>query len=459
MKSFKKIIVLALVVMLAAAMTVTALAAAGAGTWVASETANSTTTVKQASVWNNEDGITDVSYKVDYNKGANNRVKTAFAFEITAGAAAGASSTAPEIKAGDLTGIKFGTATGVTVDTSSDDKAKLAFAANDANATKDVKVEFDTSAFADTGAGIYRYIITETLTAEQQALGIKSDSATGSVRYMDVYVENGATADAAMKVTNVVMFKTVGQPTLKDTIPEGAADGLFDQADYAALEKVDNFENTIGTKKPDPNDPDPTNPDPDDEFYGYTVTITKTVEGPLGSKTAYFPFTLSLAYTDDTTDSDTSLAGLKVQLSYNEANGTVATNPTELTFGDNNTLSTDAIQLKHGGSVTVKGVPATVVAQVKETIAETEGYTITSTATDFNAGAGITTAVKVETDFVTTGTVIKDDAKSGTFAYTNTRNAISPTGVVMKVAPFASMFAAGIILIAIVRRRKDEVEA
>lgn len=451
----KKILALLLAAMMVLGMT-SAMAADSAGAWTTTENAKG-----QKDVWlvgSGADGINAVTFQVYYNEGSNNRVKTGFKLTTTAGTAVAAAENKLAVKAGPLGAVAY-VAVADTVridDTTGSDIATVLFAANDANDHKNVTINIDPTQFT-TGAGVYRYVITETITDEMAALGIKATE--GTVRYLDVYVTNGTTTNP-YKISAVVMTKgdAAPDPTLEDT----NANNLKDKATYA--NKVNSIKNTIGDKK----DPDPENPeepdDPTDDVYGYTFKLKKKVEGGLGDKNEYFPFQVKLTYTDVTADADTTLAGYKVQVAYSakaKSNGNVS----ELTFGDDNTLTTTSkdFQIQDGGIITIKGIPAGVKVEVKEEVDANENYTLSSEVTEMgDTTTKVAAADKkmTETTFGTSGVIqkVEDTSKIGTIEYTNTKEEISPTGVVLRFAPYFAMFAAGCVLFLILATKRSKKE-
>jgi hypothetical protein len=111
------------------------------------------------------------------------------------------------------------------------------------------------------------------------------------------------------------------------------------------------------------------------------------------------------------------------------------------------------IQLKGGESIVISGLTKEVAAQITEKIDSSLGYYISSEVKNFAAGS-TTTVSDVQAD---TGTEGKMKDSNASVTYTNTKDAISPTGVVLRTAPYVMMIGfAAFFILAARRRREDE---
>ena len=168
----------------------------------------------------------------------------------------------------------------------------------------------------------------------------------------------------------------------------------------------------------DPTDPDPT-PDTND------LVITKTVDGQMGSHSEKFDFTVTLPGTEND----------KYNAQY-EKDGNTIGDPVTLTGGKNT-----GIKLAHGESLRIYGlVDDTSVYTVSETDYRSSGYT---TKIHDNDGRDVVN--------------VTYDADNNDIAVVNTRNAVSPTGIVMNVAPYALLVvvAAAGCFVFLRKRRED----
>ena len=173
---------------------------------------------------------------------------------------------------------------------------------------------------------------------------------------------------------------------------------------------------------------------PDEKSSGYINTLTqydfdfsKTISGNQGDKNKRFNFTLKI------TGANPGVYPVKT----NDVTG----NPTSITVGINGT-ATGEYSLTNGSTVKVVGLNAGAVCTVTE---NPDDYTATHKLDtgEENSGAD-------------SGNVTLNSDHS--VAFTNTRNGIIPTGIIMTIAPFAigiCVFGAVFIFIIVRRKRRS----
>lgn len=154
------------------------------------------------------------------------------------------------------------------------------------------------------------------------------------------------------------------------------------------------------------------------------LTISKTVTGDFADETKDFTFTITITGVADKT--------------YNvyKKDKVIKT----LTSG-----KSDTITLKHGESVVIKGLEAA------------DTYTVVETNEDYTPSinnAGVTVNGATATGDMT----IDKTSAAKTVAYTNERNASTPGGVIMTIAPYALMvvLAGAFAVVFLTRRNRAE---
>ena len=171
--------------------------------------------------------------------------------------------------------------------------------------------------------------------------------------------------------------------------------------------------------------------DPDDKSSGYINSLTqhdfefsKTIAGNQGDKNKRFNFTLNI----------TGATPGVYPVETNDVTG----NPTSITVGANGT-ATEEYSLTNGSTVKVTGLNEGAVCTVTE---DEDDYTPTYSLDGGNAVSGNSRAV-----------TLADSDHS--VAFTNTRNGIIPTGIIMTIAPFAiGICVFGAVFIFIICRKK-----
>ena len=173
---------------------------------------------------------------------------------------------------------------------------------------------------------------------------------------------------------------------------------------------------------------------PDEKSSGYINTLTqydfdfsKTISGNQGDKNKRFNFILNIT-------------GANPGVYPVETND-VTGNPTSITVGTNGTATGEYL-LTNGSTVKVTGLNEGAVCTVTE---DEDDYTPTYSLDGGNAVSGNSRAV-----------TLADSDHS--VAFTNTRNGIIPTGIIMTIAPFAigiCVFGAVFIFIIVRRKRRS----
>lgn len=207
--------------------------------------------------------------------------------------------------------------------------------------------------------------------------GLNCDGA--NTIYLDVYVTN---AVGGCEISDYVMTTSVNAPNNTTGAPV-----------YDAASKFTGDE---------------------DAYTTYTLTVTKNIEGTMADLTGTFSidvdFTNLSNGTKVTVDGTPTMTGaLNHELSVNKS------------LGDN-------------GTMRITGIPADAVYTVVENLSSNAGYSVTYTHDDDTPkDAGYSNGEYTTVNASQMGSANHD------VVVINTKNAVSPTGVIMNVAPYALM--------------------
>ena len=343
--------------------------------------------------------------------------------------------------------VKAGPADGVTLSDSTAvfTSSEVTLSSGTAEITDNITVSVDLTKFANTtyGPGIYRYTITDTTAINDlYAAGITRDDNYNTTRDLDVYIKYNA-AGTALEVYGYVLLDTPVSPEgvddqpLQWVTPTTKSSGYIDAAETYT-----------------------------DEYHTIDLTLTKVVTGDMGNKNHQFPFAFTVSnlglnyYHGETTantsasytaTATTSISGIglangetysirglnpKATINYTETNDTVDTYTLTVT---NNGGASSYVKDNAGTSADIHDVEIAMLVGTKTT----ETMAVSNYDTDNSV-----TSVKA--------TIAATDAQAVTF--TNNLNAISPTGVVLRIAPYALMLVAGFVFFVLMRRRREEAE-
>ena len=388
-----------------------------------------------------------------------------YTYAITAGTAgisvtdattdhANSTAVTAQTKAG--VGISDITVTGTSANTIAWTAAETVTADDDGAANnKDLAIDFSNVVFG--AAGVYRYVITETPhdgVASYAATGVTETTSTTNphVRYLDVYVRpaptgftDGTLADDWDIYGYVCMLESEEITDAGDTATTGAVKtngfvaGTNDGTAYLA-----------------------------DSYYTYNVTVSKTVTNDNYAKANHaFPFTVLFTNSTITQAVDISSSTTGTAGGYTDPASAA------LSAGTTNGILT----LKDSSSVKYIGIPNGTNVEVYETNDVTGvTYEVTTTLDGTDtvdkavvSGTAPTTAVTQttkaayeSTKATFTPTVDTDDDVAHAIAVVNNLQLISPTGFVVRFAPYMLVLMGGIFLIVlgvVLYKRTNKEEA
>ena len=276
--------------------------------------------------------------------------------------------------------------------------ADVTYSVGDAALTKKATVDFSNVTF--NAPGIYRYIITETESGNNGIYeNIKDD--TNAKRYLDVYVQNVLTEDkvTGYKITNYVLTETALIPIISE-------DGEKVIYGDGKSSKSVGYTNKYST---------------------WSLTLDKTLAGTMADYSKEFSFTIVIKGMQ--TGSKVTVDGTQFGTAADEHGNIVITKT-----------------LGNGEKTVITGIPANASYEITENLTDADGYT---PSIEVKAAAIKENGNKtVKADM---------DASNEVVHYTNTKNAVTPTGIAMTVAPYILMVAvAGIFAVLFLRRRHEE---
>lgn len=176
------------------------------------------------------------------------------------------------------------------------------------------------------------------------------------------------------------------------------------------------------------------------------LSINKTVDGTMASRDQYFKFTVELNGPSADVNTTYEIEGLDAVVPVNAYNPSEITNAKiiEMVGGKGKV----DLWLKHGQTATIKDLLSGTSYTVSETVAD--GYTAESAIT------GDTTGIQAG------GATASDSSlqSSATVAFTNTKEATVPTGVVLNTnaAFMGLLLAAAMLLVVSAGKRKETAE-
>ena len=299
-------------------------------------------------------------------------------------------------------------------------------------------------------AGIYRYKVTESQNPpDVTTVGLEArDASYSNERYLDVYIANGTTA-GTLVLSGAVFFKTDSKDTSSPV--NNATDAIT-----TTTEKTTGFEpgTPAGTSG---STIDYTNDKTVDRYTTYDIEVKKSITGNLADKTHQFPFYVNITNT---------ISGAKY--TYTDVTGSSVADPisgTSIAKGADDKTNT-TLKLKDGESIKFVGVPSNQTSplsiDVKEWNDTVDKYTASVELTSGTAPAVTGAAMDANSAtpaVIGTFDIKANDAANQKMTVTNNLAEISPTGYVVRIAPYVLMLAGGIALLVVTRRRREDAQA
>jgi len=276
-------------------------------------------------------------------------------------------------------------------------------------------ITVDLSAVDFSAAGVYRYKITETYDYEKTGVVNGNDH----IRYLDVYVKNSDT-EGEYIIYGYVLFTN-------DNSIDGSS-GHTDETSVSAAKKTEGF---VGENA--------------DKYYTYNLTVKKILQGDDGMINHEFPFGISF-------EGEEAYVLPKIS-------GDARTKPNWTAKGtmDSFNIDVDSNYLKIASSkfVEIIGIPVgTKVTLIEKNDVAGTTYLASSDGADTNAESkNIGTGVASNEAIVNARTA--GPATDKIVIFHNSLKLISPTGIVMRFAPYALILGAGIVLLIVALKRKS----
>jgi len=288
--------------------------------------------------------------------------------------------------------------------------------------SKNIPLSVDLTKFAS--AGVYRYKITETVAAaDLETAAIVRSNDYVSERYVDVYIKNN---NGALEVYGFTCF-------------EGN--------DNTSLTAASSNKNAGFVKGSDLSDVD--------VYYTYNLSVKKVITGTLADMIHEFPFSISVGGQDST-------AKYQYKLADAAANTDALLNGAAITQN-----------LGHNKVIEIYGLPGNATINVTETNDTADAYALTisndksGSVNTFAAAiaAGATASMKdaavVITDYSASSvaTVAAATQAYGAIEFENSLDAVSPTGLLIRFAPYVIMFGMAWLFVIASKNTKEEKKA
>ncbi|MBQ8122866.1 MAG: hypothetical protein IJ170_06100 [Ruminococcus sp.] len=319
---------------------------------------------------------------------------------------------------------------------------------NENTAERALTVNIDATKFpADSPAGIYRYVITDTTTAATlTAAGIERNADYDTARYLDVYTKYGN--DGKLQVYGYVLLK--GKSGVNTSL-------VYDTAAKETT-KVTGFDTESETGAAGEYNSGTPN---SDEYHTYNVEVKKEVEGSLADPKREFPFQIDLS--NDIIKSQDEFYCTQTGVA-NEEKGTLSTSG-NWTFGTAG--ATSDLNLKNGESILITGLPTGTKIKVTEFNSAPDTYTVSAKDTDgepitlkCGENTGNSLAVAPSNTAAMNATFDVDNtSKLDTITFKNTLKDISVTGVAFAAAPFALILLAGAFFFGLFMKNRKKNES
>lgn len=411
MKRFTKIMAILMITALIMSFAIISTSAATTYTGVT----GGTTTFSKYLIVDTDTNIPNVTFDFSIAPITTGKAATANTVAVYAPASAGVTGT-PTISDPVFTSDTQTTPTYTAVQSA--DEGKLTLDSGKKYAAKTVTVDFSSVTFPE--PGIYRYIVTEAAASGAYTHDTQNTGGTALTRYLDVYVTDNS---GTLEVSSYVLHKD------DDTIEANANSGSSEVAtDGTAVDdKSASYVNEYATKD---------------------LAFSKKVDGNQASRDKYFKYTVTVTgltagdtFTVNIDNADASPAGNSAT-TYSSMTNPTAVTGTQLASGVD-------FYLQHGQSIKILGLPTTASYTVVE---EAEDYT-SAANNDLVAVAAQGSDPEKTYNDASTGTMDSDKY----VGFTNTKNGVIPTGVLLTIAPFAiGILLFGALAIFLISKRKRD---